>query len=78
MFDLFFGGTLLTMLIVTILGFVLWIWMLVDCVQRKFINDTEKLIWIIAMIIFPVVASLVYLFAVRYGSSQGVMKNPKL
>lgn len=50
--------------------FVLWVWMLIDAIQR---NDNEfgdtfgensKLVWIILMLLFNGVISLVYYFLV--------------
>ncbi len=52
-----------------------WIWMIVDCVQRKFKNETEKVIWILAVILLTWVGALVYYFAIRASNPQGLSKH---
>ncbi len=42
-----------------VLGF--WIWMLVDCVRRKF---EDRILWVILMLFFGIPVSIVYFFAV--------------
>jgi len=54
-------------------GFILWVWMLVDCIQRKFANKNEKIIWVVilvgsiflAFLLLHLLAAIVYNFAVR-------------
>lgn len=54
-------------------GVVLWIWMVVDCLQRKFKNKTEKLIWLAVLVVsifftymlLHILSAVVYLFVVR-------------
>jgi uncharacterized membrane protein len=53
-----FGIALLFYLIIagiSILAFIFWILMLVDCIKRKFKEDSEKLI-----------GALIYYFVVKY------------
>jgi len=54
-------------------GFILWIWMLVDCIQRKFSNKNEKIIWIVILVgsiflgflLLHLLAAIIYNFVVR-------------
>jgi len=52
-----------------------WIWMIVDCIQRKFKNETEKIIWILAVILLTWIGALVYYFVIRISNPQGVSKH---
>ena len=45
--------------------FVFWILMIVDCVQRKFKNDNDKLVWILVLIFLHVLGALIYYFVVK-------------
>jgi len=64
---------LLAWLAVGIGGVVLWVWMLVDCLQRKFSNKNEKIIWLIILIatifgagmLLHLLSAVIYNFAVR-------------
>lgn len=61
-------GVLLVILFVA--GFclaltVFWIWMLVDAIQNKGLNDGEKIGWVLAIVFFHLIGSLLYLFIGR-------------
>jgi uncharacterized metal-binding protein len=64
---------LFAVLAVIIGGLILWVWMLVDCLQRKFSNKNEKIVWIIILIasifgaifLLHLLAAIVYNFVVR-------------
>lgn len=71
-FALAFGGA---MIIVGILLLAFWIWMLVDCAKRKFRNDVEKVIWIIAIVFCNWLGSLVYFIAVKSFNPQGLISR---
>lgn len=45
------------------ISIVFWIWMLIDCIVRK--NIDRKGLWIVLIIIFGVIASLIYFFTER-------------
>jgi cytochrome c biogenesis factor len=50
---------------ISILAFVFWILMLVDCVKRKF-KDSEKIVWILVLIFTGIIGALIYYFVVKY------------
>jgi Phospholipase_D-nuclease N-terminal len=54
-----FGGLL------GILYFIFWLWMLIDCLKNSRIQGTEKLIWVLVIIILPVLGPLLYFFLAK-------------
>jgi len=52
-------------LLVIILLFVFWIWMIIDCAQRRFKRDTDKIVWILVIILLQIVGALIYYFVVK-------------
>ena len=58
LFGLIFAG-------ISIFAFVFWILMLVDCIKRKFKDDTEKIIWILVIIFTGIIGALIYYFIVK-------------
>ncbi|MFC1730592.1 PLDc N-terminal domain-containing protein [candidate division KSB1 bacterium] len=68
------GGILMVILILFLiflmitLGILLtifWIWMIVDCAKRHFMDETEKVIWILVIIIVGGLGAVIYYFAVK-------------
>jgi len=55
--------------------FVFWIWMIVDCAQRKFRNSTEKIVWIIVVVLGGWIGALVYFFVVKNSNTRGISKR---
>lgn len=45
--------------------FVFWILMIVDCAQRKFKTEGEKIVWILIIILASWVGALIYYFVVK-------------
>jgi len=41
---------------------VFWIWMLVDAIQNKGLTDGEKVGWVLAIVFFHFIGSVLYLF----------------
>lgn len=52
--------------------FIFWILMIVDCIQRKFKEDSEKIIWILVLLFTGIVGALIYYFLVK---SKGKKKR---
>ena len=42
-----------------------WIWMLVDAIQNKGLTDGEKIGWVLAIVFFHFIGSLLYLIIGR-------------
>jgi hypothetical protein len=64
---IFLGFAFLILLIMaTILGlFALWIWMIIDCAKRKFKTDSEKVVWILVIVLLSYLGAVIYYFAVK-------------
>jgi len=66
--DSFIGIGILSFFIligILILGsIILWLWMLIDALKRDFRKDSDKIVWIIVMLLLGVIGSLLYLFIV--------------
>lgn len=45
-------------------GFAFWIWMLVDCIQRK-MTENEKILWILVIIFGSFIGALIYFFMMK-------------
>jgi hypothetical protein len=61
-------GALLALMIILPMVLLLtafWIWMLVDAIQNKGITDGEKVGWVLAIVFFHLIGSLLYLFIGR-------------
>lgn len=52
-----------------VLGFIFWIWMIYECATRER-NGTEKILWLLLVVLAPVLGSLVY-FLVRVVKIRG-------
>ena len=66
--DSLIGGFILLILLIVIiilLMFVFWIWMLIDCLKRKFSRDTEKIVWVLVIIFLGAIGAAVYFFVVK-------------
>jgi hypothetical protein len=66
----FLGGleVLLVFLFGSIIGlltFAFWLWMLIDCLTNQGIEGSEKVAWVLVVILLPFIGSLIYLFIGR-------------
>lgn len=50
---------------ISIFIFVFWISMIIDCVKRKFREDSEKIVWILVLIFTGIIGALIYYFIVK-------------
>ncbi|MDP4012363.1 MAG: PLDc N-terminal domain-containing protein [Candidatus Nanoarchaeia archaeon] len=46
-------------------GALFWLWMLIDCVKRRFRKDSTKVIWILVIIFASFIGALIYFFFVK-------------
>ena len=49
--------------------------MIIDVVGRKFKNDTEKIVWIIVVILGHWIGSLIYFIVVKNVNPKGISNN---
>jgi len=61
-------------LLIGVLGFVFWIIMLVDAASRKFKEDTEKIVWILVIVLTGGIGALIYYFMVYWKDKTKSMR----
>lgn len=66
---------ILIVIIIGILLFAFWIWMIIDCAKRNFKNDTEKIIWILVIVLLVWIGALIYYIIVRVINPKGISKK---
>jgi prolipoprotein diacylglyceryltransferase len=47
-----------------IVGFVLWIVMLIDCVKREFPKENDKMVWILVLALTNWIGGFIYYFVI--------------
>lgn len=57
----------LIMVVIGLIGTVFWIWMLIDCVLRKFKSNTNKIIWVLVIVFGHFIGALIYFIFVKRG-----------
>jgi hypothetical protein len=55
---------------------ILWIWMLVDAIQNKGLADGEKIGWVLAIVFFHFIGSVLYFFIGRPKGRQAPVIQP--
>jgi hypothetical protein len=58
-------GAMLFFFVLGILVFIFWIAMLVDCLKRKFKNDSDRIVWTLVIIFIGIIGALIYYFVVK-------------
>jgi glycopeptide antibiotics resistance protein len=66
--SLAFIGILITIVLVG-----LWVWMLVDCAQRNFKNKTEKIVWLLIIVLGGWVGAVIYYIVIRAINKHGIL-----
>ena len=49
-----------------VLYIVFWIWMLADCLGRKFKGENEKLLWALVILFGNIIGASLYYFMVKH------------
>ncbi len=55
----------LVFMVAMILGIIFWIFMIIDVAKRKFPNDSDKIMWILLVVLLGVIGAIVYYFVVK-------------
>ncbi|MBD3259182.1 hypothetical protein GF371_00965 [Candidatus Woesearchaeota archaeon] len=50
---------------IMILLFIFWLLMLIDCAKRGFKNETDKVVWILVIVLVGFIGAIIYYFVVR-------------
>jgi len=67
-----FGAMMLIWIVLAVASFALFLWALIDCVQREFRDPTMKIVWILVIILIGFIGPIVYLIAGRsMGEKRG-------
>lgn len=56
--------------LIALAGFALWLWSLIHCIQNRYLNDTNRVIGIILIVVLGLLGSLIYLFLPKEGEAQ--------
>lgn len=67
------GGLLA--IIVGLIVLVFWVWMIIDCAQRRFKNNVEKIVWIVVIVLGSWIGALVYLLVIRMNNPSGLTRK---
>ncbi|PIN94139.1 hypothetical protein COU54_00210 [Candidatus Pacearchaeota archaeon CG10_big_fil_rev_8_21_14_0_10_31_24] len=68
----FMAAGFLLAIVIGVLFFVFWVWMIVDCAQRKFNSDGERIAWILVVILASWIGSLIYYFVIKMNDKKGI------
>jgi hypothetical protein len=55
--------------VLAILYFIFWLWMLICCLKNKNLDGTERLLWMLVIILAQVIGPLLYLILIK-GKSE--------
>lgn len=69
-----FGGGLLMIvwILLTLVGFVLWVWALVDAIRNPALDNTMRIVWVLVIVFTNIVGALIYLAIGRNSPSRAV------
>lgn len=56
---------LLVVALISLALFILWIWMLIHAITNQGLRDTEKVLWVILIILLPFLGPILYFFIGR-------------
>ena len=65
---------LLPLFLLGLLLFVFWIIILVDAITRKFKSESDKIVWVIVVILLGIIGAFVYYFVVYYKDKTKSLK----
>lgn len=55
----------LLFLLVALIGFLFWLWMLVDCATKESDEGNTKIVWILIIVFTHIIGAVVYYFVRR-------------
>ncbi len=58
-----------------VLLFAFWVWMIIDCAQRDFKDDTEKIVWILVIVLASFIGALIYYLVIKLSNPRGISKG---
>lgn len=67
-------GMLIFWIIFVGIGFILWLWALIDCIRRQFSNPNDKILWLVLIILIGWIGPILYLIV---GRKKGTLPGVK-
>lgn len=67
----------ITILLIAVVGFALMVAMFVHAITNKRITDIARIVWIIAIVFFPLLASVAYYF-VEYDGKFSIRQRTNI
>ena len=62
---IFISLLFLIFIAIFVLAFIFWIFMIIDCAKRTFKDDTEKIVWILVIVLVGILGAIIYYFVVK-------------
>jgi hypothetical protein len=62
---LFGGGFFVIIILLSLIPFIIWVWALVDAIRNPRLNDNERLLWVIVILLTHCLGALIYVIAGR-------------
>jgi hypothetical protein len=62
---LFTGVAGLVLGAISLISFVIWVWLLIHAITNNGLRDGEKIMWVLVMIFLPCLGSILYFFIGR-------------
>ena len=59
-----------------IFAMIFWIWMLIDCIRNPGLSETEKIVWVLAIVFTHFIGAAIYFFAGRGRSRLSAYARP--
>ena len=51
--------------LVSLVSFVIWLLILIDCIKNPNLSSNERIVWVLVIIFVPCLGSIIYLIAGR-------------
>ena len=51
--------------LIGLLTTIFWVWMLIDCLQNPAIVGTEKIVWVLVIVLLHFLGALIYFFVAK-------------
>tara|TARA_Y100000310_G_scaffold155372_1_gene154838 strand:- start:487 stop:738 length:252 start_codon:yes stop_codon:yes gene_type:complete len=64
-FVFFFFLLWFALFVAGILGFIFWIFMLVNVIKRNFKKENDKIMWILIVVLTGILGALIYYFMIK-------------
>ena len=63
------GAMVLLALLIGVAALVFWIWALIDAIRNPSLNDTERIVWVLVIVLTSWLGALIYYLVGRTGTA---------